>query len=759
MPYLGIHQDVPGANIKSYRYKQGTDTDSGATSFPAVNKGADEVRVYHNGLLLKLTADYSFTTSAVTISPAPADDDEIQVDVYTSMNIADTVSASDGGTFTNAVTFQGGVKSGTVTAQDGTSAVTIADSTGNVAVSSALDVSAGTLTTSTTQKEAIVDGGKGNLAKADVGLGNVDNTADADKPVSTATTTALNNLTHPAISSITYPTESGVVATALEASGGTDDNVMALTITTAGTGYSGSGTLSATGGAGNGFTGTYTESGGAIATVTITDPGQEYTSTPTIVVSGSTSGTAAVITASLNETLLINGTNLGTASVIPTVQIEVGGSYVAFAGTVSCNASGTVVTCANVTKRASGDNQNLKVTHGSNNLIATTTVNFSADPSFTTASGSLGGVFVTGSAMTPITITAGDSVSWYEGATTMPTWMTHFADGDTGTSKNLTGTPTNTGTSEVQSFNIIIRDSENQSHNRDFSLTVADYPTGGTIIEPADYEGDYRSHTFLFLTSSTTPQPFIPTMAMTVDILIIAGGGGGGINYGAGGGAGGMRIIPSVSLAASTTYNIRIGAGGDGKSSSSGTNGGAGENGDNSSFIGGALSYTATGGGGGGGNATGDFSGTDGGSGGGMKHAGGGLTPGDGINDGNTFGTATYQGHDGGLNSYTGGSGENVSGGGGAGAAGAHDGGSASVAGAGGAGRVNYYRDGDNTGTDAGIHIFAGGGGAAGPNGNAAGGSGGGAAGSANGTSGTGGGGGGNDGDGGSGIVVIRYAI
>jgi len=196
MPYLGIHQDVPGANIKSYRYKQGTDTDSGATSFPAVNKGADEVRVYHNGLLLKLTADYSFTTSAVTISPAPADDDEIQVDVYTSMNIADTVSASDGGTFTNAVTFQGGVKSGTVTAQDGTSAVTIADSTGNVAVSSALDVSAGTLTTSTTQKEAIVDGGKGNLAKADVGLGSVDDTADSAKPVSTAQQTEIDQHAH-----------------------------------------------------------------------------------------------------------------------------------------------------------------------------------------------------------------------------------------------------------------------------------------------------------------------------------------------------------------------------------------------------------------------------------------------------------------------------------------------------------------------------------------------------------------------------------
>ena len=156
------------------------------------------------------------------------------------------------------------------------------------------------------------------------------------------------------------------------------------------------------------------------------------------------------------ETLLINGQNLGDVSTVPTVQIQVSGSYVPFAGTVSCNATGTVVTCANVTKRASADNYNIRLTHGSNNQVASTTVNFSADPSFSTASGSLGTVF-TGSAMSTKTITAGSSVSWYEGTPAMPTWMTHFTDGATGTSQNLTGTPTNSGTSEVQNFNIIIR--------------------------------------------------------------------------------------------------------------------------------------------------------------------------------------------------------------------------------------------------------------------------------------------------------------
>jgi len=45
--------------------------------------------------------------------------------------------------------------------------------------SGTLDVSSGTFTSSTAQKTAIVDGGKGNLAKGDVGLGNVTNESKA----------------------------------------------------------------------------------------------------------------------------------------------------------------------------------------------------------------------------------------------------------------------------------------------------------------------------------------------------------------------------------------------------------------------------------------------------------------------------------------------------------------------------------------------------------------------------------------------------
>ena len=73
--------------------------------------------------------------------------------------------------------------------------------------------------------------------------------------------------------------------------------VKSLKITTAGTGYTGNGTLSATGGGGSGFAGTYTLSSGGVASVNITSGGSGYTSVPTIALSGSTSVTAAVITA------------------------------------------------------------------------------------------------------------------------------------------------------------------------------------------------------------------------------------------------------------------------------------------------------------------------------------------------------------------------------------------------------------------------------------------------------------------------------
>ena len=78
------------------------------------------------------------------------------------------------------------------------------------------------------------------------------------------------------------------------------------------------------------------------------------------------------------------------------------------------------------------------------------------------------------------------------------------------------------------------------------------------------------------------------------DILIIGGGGGGSAG---GGGGGGYVYLNNISLS-SGTYTVTVGNGGTGGATIS-TNG---NQGGNSSFIGGSLSYTAFGGGGGGGN-------------------------------------------------------------------------------------------------------------------------------------------------------------
>ncbi|SVC93584.1 uncharacterized protein METZ01_LOCUS346438, partial [marine metagenome] len=82
--------------------------------------------------------------------------------------------------------------------------------------------------------------------------------------------------------------------------------IESLTITTAGTGYSGNGTLGFSGGGGASFTGTYTVGTvnavpGVITGVAITTAGTGFTSLPTITISGSTSGTAAVITPTLHS--------------------------------------------------------------------------------------------------------------------------------------------------------------------------------------------------------------------------------------------------------------------------------------------------------------------------------------------------------------------------------------------------------------------------------------------------------------------------
>jgi len=282
------------------------------------------------------------------------------------------------------------------------------------------------------------------------------------------------------------------------------------------------------------------------------------------------------------------------------------------------------------------------------------------------------------------------------------------------------------------------------------SLNNINVGLGGNITSYIDSGTTYMVHTFL------SSGAFIVQEGLTVDYLIVAGGGGSGQSHtgGAGGGAGGLLTATGLAVTAQS-YTIVVGAGGVAKpGTASSTYDSQGNDGNPSS----ALTLSATGGGGGGAWSHGG-AGRSGGSGGGAES---GATVGSGIAG------PPRQGYNGGAGAST-----PAYGGGGGGGAGAYGGNGATTAGGnGGVGLANYIRDGNTSGTTAGIHIFAGGGGggtytASHPTGSggAGGGGGNGTTVGVSGLANTGGGGGGNrsvvyaGGAGGSGIVIIRYAI
>ena len=342
----------------------------------------------------------------------------------------------------------------------------------------------------------------------------------------------------------------------------------------------------------------------------------------------------------------------------------------------------------------------------------------------------------------------------------------------------FTGTATNPGGSSI-TYNFVIKatDTNGASNTQAYTQVISPgfQATGGTITN----SGGYRIHTFTSSGNFVVPAGINNT---TARYLIIAGGAGGGAGYyGGGGGAGGYRTNfgttggggsteASITLAASTTYAITVGAGGAGQSA--GTSGGRTDrsaNGSNSVLA--TLNLTSIGGGGAGCYYNNDATtaGAAGGSGGGAGRGntalswrtsnnmvGGGRTSGQGNVGGNCYGySAPYC----------------AGGGGGAGGAGQHGDGGASNQGDGGLGITSSI---------SGSAVARGGGGGAGADtsgfrgvGVAGGGSGTSHAGAqantqaAAGTANTGGGGGGtgsggtnsvNAGpNGGSGVVIISY--
>jgi len=112
MSYIG---KAPGFGIRNRYYYTATASqtlfsgadDNGQTLAYADSKYLD---VYLNGVLLVAGTDYTATTlTSVSLTTGAAADDIIEIIAYDIFSVADTVSASQGGVFSGAVTFTGGV--------------------------------------------------------------------------------------------------------------------------------------------------------------------------------------------------------------------------------------------------------------------------------------------------------------------------------------------------------------------------------------------------------------------------------------------------------------------------------------------------------------------------------------------------------------------------------------------------------------------------------------------------------------------------
>ncbi len=126
MPYLGRS---PGSGVRSRFIYAAT---SGQTSFSGNDSNSVSLAyedtlymdVYQNGVLLKPVTDYAATTgTSVVLTTGATTDDVVEMIVYDTFAVADTVSAKDGGTFAGNIAVTGNVTTtGTVEPAGDTSA-------------------------------------------------------------------------------------------------------------------------------------------------------------------------------------------------------------------------------------------------------------------------------------------------------------------------------------------------------------------------------------------------------------------------------------------------------------------------------------------------------------------------------------------------------------------------------------------------------------------------------------------------------------
>jgi hypothetical protein len=111
MAYLGVSPSNGVRQTYDYTATAGQTSFSGSDNNSRTLRYTDSayIDVYQNGILL-VPSDYTATTgTTVVLDTGATVSDTLQIVVYDVFSVADTVSASDGGTFTGAVTFSGGV--------------------------------------------------------------------------------------------------------------------------------------------------------------------------------------------------------------------------------------------------------------------------------------------------------------------------------------------------------------------------------------------------------------------------------------------------------------------------------------------------------------------------------------------------------------------------------------------------------------------------------------------------------------------------
>jgi len=565
------------------------------------------------------------------------------------------------------------------------------------------------------------------ITKAMVGLNNVNNTADANKPVSIAGQTALDLK-----SDLADPTFTGVPA-APTATAGTNTTQLSTTA----------------------FVRT------EVAALVDSSPASLDTLNELALALGSDPNFATTVTNSLAaKAPLADPIFTGTV----TLPVGTVTSGMILDGTIaSGDIASSAITAAKVatdaiteTKILDGAVTQAKLGSGLSGITVTTTANrgtvipspFTGQFAYLTDTSSL---------------TLWDGAAWASAVTTVPTGAP--------TSVAVSGSPTLSTVTLTFSAG---PDGGSTITNYEYDLSTNDGVTyaGFAALSPADasspitisglawdttYSVKLKAVNALGTGSSESAAVSFTTAGLSVNYLVVAGGGGGGRTYAGGGGAGGLRstvtatggggALESALSLGTGTYTVTVGTGGAGKT---GGVGGVGAVGGNSIFA----TITATGGGGGGGyNAHNASNGGSGGGGGSESEAGGnyGLkVTGQGYDGapGSTAGSV-YRGGGGGGAGAAGATG-NVSGNGGAGSASSITGSSVTLSGGGGGGKYNV-------------------GGTAGSGGSGGGGAGGygvtGTAGTAN----TGGGGGGaggigsgdnagpNGANGGSGVVILRW--